>query len=71
MLIRAGYDIGFMAQTPTCMITMLNLHPSRILMAAGRDAADTALSTAFGSVWLTHFKVYTDEIAEEALRLAA
>lgn len=43
----------------------------RILMSTGRDAADTALTTAFGPVWLTHFKVHTDEIADEALRIAA
>lgn len=34
----------------------------RILMACGRDAADTALTTAFGSVDLIGFKVHTDEV---------
>lgn len=34
----------------------------RILMACGRDAADAALTTAFGSVQLVRFKVLTDEI---------
>jgi transglutaminase-like putative cysteine protease len=34
----------------------------RILMACGRDAADTALTTAFGSVYLVNFKVHTDEV---------
>lgn len=34
----------------------------RILMATGRDAADTALTTAFGSVWLSSFKVVTEDI---------
>lgn len=48
----------------------------RILMACGRDAADTALTTAFGSVQLVGFKVHTDEVASSAsgqasLRLAA
>jgi transglutaminase-like putative cysteine protease len=48
----------------------------RILMAAGRDAADTALTTAFGPVWLSSFKVHTDEVGDldrsiEARRLAA
>jgi transglutaminase-like putative cysteine protease len=33
----------------------------RILMAAGRDAADTALTTAFGWAQLTRFEVYTEE----------
>lgn len=36
----------------------------RILMACGRDAADTALTTAFGSVQLVSFKVHTDELQE-------
>ncbi|KMS51687.1 transglutaminase [Novosphingobium barchaimii LL02] len=34
----------------------------RILMACGRDAADTALTTAFGSVRLASFLVHTDEL---------
>ena len=34
----------------------------RILMACGRDATDTALTTAFGPAWLTDFKVHTDEV---------
>ncbi|HEX7853370.1 MAG TPA: transglutaminase family protein [Sphingobium sp.] len=41
----------------------------RILMACGRDAADTALTTAFGSVQLIGFKVHTDEVGEEHLDL--
>ncbi|HEX7871368.1 MAG TPA: transglutaminase family protein [Sphingobium sp.] len=45
----------------------------RILMAAGRDAADTALTTAFGSLWLSKFIVHTDEVEAPAplRRLAA
>lgn len=47
----------------------------RILMACGRDAADTALTTAFGSVGLQSFHVHTDEVSPGAdrasLRLAA
>ena len=35
----------------------------RILMACGRDATDTALTTAFGAARLTGFKVHTDEVA--------
>lgn len=35
----------------------------RILMACGRDAADTALTTAFGSVRVASFKVHTDEVS--------
>jgi len=40
----------------------------RILMACGRDAADTALTTAFGPVRLTRFEVHTDEVTDAALR---
>ncbi len=35
----------------------------RILMGTGRDATDVALSTAFGPATLTHFEVFTEEIA--------
>ncbi len=38
----------------------------RILMSCGRDAADTALTTAFGSVQLVGFKVHTDEVRNDA-----
>ncbi|AOR76402.1 transglutaminase-like domain-containing protein [Novosphingobium resinovorum] len=34
----------------------------RILLACGRDAADTALTTAFGSVRLASFQVHTSEV---------
>jgi transglutaminase-like putative cysteine protease len=34
----------------------------RILMARGRDATDTALTTTFGSATLTGFDVHTDEV---------
>ena len=39
-------------------------HPriGRILMACGRDATDTALTTAFGPTRLVGFEVHTDEI---------
>lgn len=49
----------------------------RILMACGRDAADTALTTAFGPVRLARFQVHTDEVRAcdyggvAGLRLAA
>jgi transglutaminase-like putative cysteine protease len=33
----------------------------RILMARGRDATDTALTTAFGTATLKEFTVYTEE----------
>jgi transglutaminase-like putative cysteine protease len=39
----------------------------RILIARGRDAADVAISTAFGSSVLKYFKVHTDEISEDCL----
>ncbi len=37
----------------------------RILMAVGRDAADVALTTAFGSARLKNFTVVTDEVKTE------
>ena len=35
----------------------------RILMATGRDAVDVALTTQFGSAWLSNFQVITHEAA--------
>lgn len=40
----------------------------RILMACGRDAADTALTTAFGPTRLTSFKVHTDEVSTASMK---
>jgi transglutaminase-like putative cysteine protease len=34
----------------------------RVLMARGRDAADAALTTAFGTANLRQFLVHTDEM---------
>lgn len=41
-------------------------HPriGRILMARGRDATDTALTTSFGPHILSRFAVHTDEVTE-------
>jgi transglutaminase-like putative cysteine protease len=43
----------------------------RILMATGRDAADVAITTSFGSTRLTQFTVVTDEVKTEAETLEA
>jgi transglutaminase-like putative cysteine protease len=40
----------------------------RILMARGRDAADTALTTTFGRHVLENFTIWTYEISEEQAR---
>jgi transglutaminase-like putative cysteine protease len=37
----------------------------RILMAHGRDAADVAITTSFGTAWLAGFEVVTEEVAED------
>ena len=34
----------------------------RVLIARGRDAADVALTTTFGTNHLASFKVWTDEV---------
>jgi transglutaminase-like putative cysteine protease len=39
----------------------------RVVMARGRDAVDVALTTSFGEHTLTSFKVWTDEVQEQAL----
>jgi transglutaminase-like putative cysteine protease len=38
----------------------------RVLIARGRDAADVALSNAFGPSTLTDFRVWTDEVGADA-----
>ncbi|MBS7537402.1 transglutaminase-like domain-containing protein [Ancylobacter lacus] len=38
----------------------------RVVIARGRDAADVAIVSTFGPHMLTHFEVWTDELAEEA-----
>jgi transglutaminase-like putative cysteine protease len=43
----------------------------RVLIATGRDAADVAITTAFGSTRLTKFTVVTDEVAEDGKRSVA
>lgn len=40
----------------------------RVLIARGRDAADVAITTAFGRNHLDSFRVETDEVSAEALR---
>ena len=35
----------------------------RVLMARGRDAADVAITTSFGTTWLKNFKVVCDAVA--------
>jgi len=42
----------------------------RVLVAAGRDAADVAITTSFGTATLERFTVITDEIVEEQPRTA-
>lgn len=43
----------------------------RILIARGRDAADVAISTAFGPNTLKYFKVYTDQIQDSDQMLSS
>jgi transglutaminase-like putative cysteine protease len=37
----------------------------RVLMAVGRDAADVAITTSFGSANLTNFSVVSDEVTQD------
>jgi transglutaminase-like putative cysteine protease len=41
----------------------------RILMATGRDAADVAITTSFGTTRLTKFEVVTDEVVPEQVSI--
>lgn len=42
----------------------------RVLMAVGRDAADVALTTSFGSAKLTRFSVVSDVVVEAATKVS-
>jgi hypothetical protein len=44
---------------------------SDVVIARGRDAADVAISTQFGSARLTRFNVVTDEVASLDYEVAA
>jgi hypothetical protein len=57
--IRAGYDIAFQ-----CPARHNRPRIGRIVIARGRDAADVAISTAFGPAQLVRFKVITDELRQ-------
>jgi transglutaminase-like putative cysteine protease len=41
----------------------------RVLMARGRDATDTALTTSFGHAELVRFDVYSDEVGEDGQKI--
>jgi transglutaminase-like putative cysteine protease len=43
----------------------------RVLVARGRDAADVAIATTFGTNTLESFQVWTDEIAESSCSSAS
>ena len=47
-------------------------HPriGRVLMATGRDAADVAITTSFGTSWLQKFEVVTDEVQTRQMSMA-
>jgi len=47
-------------------------HPriGRIVIARGRDAADVAISTAFGAAQLVRFNVITEEVSEVGREMA-
>src|SRR5438309_5704856 len=73
MLIRVGYEVTLDVVKPSPVVLMPYIHPSRTasirqperLMARGRDAADVALTTTFGTNQLQSFPVWTDEIRED------
>jgi transglutaminase-like putative cysteine protease len=39
----------------------------RVVIARGRDATDVAITTTFGTAWLTGFEVFTDEVTDGAM----
>ena len=58
----AWFDVFLDGEWWTCDARHNRPRIGRILMARGRDATDVALTTSFGSSWLSNFTVHTDEI---------
>jgi transglutaminase-like putative cysteine protease len=42
----------------------------RVLMATGRDAADVAITTSFGSAYLKKFEVVTEEVVPVSVQIS-
>jgi transglutaminase-like putative cysteine protease len=61
----AWYEVWLDGRWQTMDARHNEARPGRVLMAAGRDAADVAITTSFGSSELRHFYVESNEVRED------
>jgi len=63
----AWFEVFLEGRWWTCDARHNTPRMGRVLMAAGRDAADVAITTNFGTAWLKKFEVITEEVAARTL----
>jgi transglutaminase-like putative cysteine protease len=61
----AWYEVWLDGRWHTMDARHNQARPGRVLMATGRDAADVAITTSFGSAQLRHFFVESNEVTED------
>jgi transglutaminase-like putative cysteine protease len=61
----AWYEVWLDGRWHTMDARHNDARPGRVLMAAGRDAADVAITTSFGNAELRHFYVESTEVRED------
>lgn len=64
----AWFEVCLGGRWWTCDARHNTPRAGRVLMATGRDAADTALTTTFGSSWLQKFEVVSHEVTGSEVR---
>jgi len=67
----AWYEVFLDGRWMTMDARHNNPRHGRVLMAAGRDAADVAITTSFGNADLMHFYVESTEVLEDGTRIPA
>jgi transglutaminase-like putative cysteine protease len=61
----AWYEVWLDGRWHTMDARHNEARPGRVLMATGRDAADVAITTSFGTANLVHFYVESQEVTED------
>jgi len=65
----AWYEVWLDGRWHTMDARHNQARPGRVLMATGRDAADVAITTSFGSAQLLHFYVESFEVNEDGSKV--
>jgi len=61
------FEVYLSGKWHTCDARHNKQRIGRIMMGTGRDAADVALTTTFGRMKMTSFRVFTDEVKDRAM----